>query len=77
MPYVMKFHNNVANISIIFIVKYYVSEVMNLVNVVAQYFFTDYFLGGNGRFMEVGLKGLSLDEHMSILPILGSCKFDM
>ena len=48
---------------------------MNLANAVAQFFFTDYFLGGH--FQAVGYNGLFLDEHQTVMPIVSSCKFKM
>lgn len=53
--------------------KFYICEIMNLANAIAQFFFTDYFL--DGHFQEVGYNGLFLDEHETVMPILASCAF--
>ena len=56
-------------------VKFYIAEVMNLANAVAQFFFTDYFL--DGHFATVGYHGLFLEENETVMPILSSCAFKM
>ena len=67
----MRFTEFVLNIS----VKFYIAEVMNLANAVAQFFFTDYFL--DGHFATVGYHGLFLEENETVMPILSSCAFKM
>ena len=55
--------------------KFYIAEVMNFANAVANFFFTDYFLGGH--FADVGYHGLFLEENETVMPILSSCVFKM
>ena len=55
--------------------KFYVAEVMNLVNAIAMFFFTDYFL--NYHFKEVGFNGLFLEEHETVMPIVSTCAFTL
>ena len=59
----------------LFPVKYYVMEVMNLVNVIAQYFFTDYYLGS--QFWKVGYHSWFLESDVNVLPTMASCRFEM
>ena len=49
-------------------------EALNLVNVVLQLKFTDFFL--DGQFSRVGFGGLGLEMSNSILPITASCFFN-
>ena len=62
------------NVAENFPVKYYFCEFLNVVNVVAQYYFTDYFLGN--QFNRIALDGLALDEHDAVLPILAECRLN-
>jgi len=55
--------------------KFYIAEVMNLVNAIAMFFFTDYFL--DYHFKEVGFNGLFLEEHETVMPIVASCSFTL
>jgi hypothetical protein len=62
--------------TIYFTVKYYITEVLNLVNVVAQYWITDYFLGN--QFWKVGYESWSLERlDLNVLPTMASCKMVM
>jgi len=54
-------------------IKFYIAEVMNLVNSIAIFFFTDYFL--DGHFKDVGFNGLFLEEHETVMPIVATCSF--
>ena len=54
-----------------YLVKFYVVELLNIVNIIAQSYFTNYFL--KGYFGLVALQGLGVDENISILPITASC----
>lgn len=56
-------------------VKFYIAEVLNLANAIAQFFFTDFFL--SGHFKSVGFNGLFLNEHESVMPIVASCVFSI
>ena len=58
-----------------FIVKYYVMEVFNLVNVASQYWFTDYFLGN--QFWQVGYQSWFLEGDINVLPTMASCRVEM
>jgi len=51
--------------------KYYACEFLTLANLILQFVITDIFL--QGHFRAVALDGLDTDEHVSVLPITGSC----
>ncbi|TRY75746.1 hypothetical protein TCAL_11109 [Tigriopus californicus] len=53
-------------------IKFYICELLCVLNVVAQFYFTNFFL--NGQFAQVARQGLNLDENDSILPILAECR---
>ena len=56
-------------------VKFYICEVLNAANAVAQFYFTAWFL--NGNFSRIATEGLYLEENESVLPILSECKLSM
>ena len=56
-------------------VKFYICEVLNAANAVAQFYFTAWFL--NGNFSKIATEGLYLEENESVLPILSECKLSM
>ena len=56
-------------------VKFYICEVLNAANAVAQFYFTAWFL--NGNFSKIATEGLYLEENESVLPILSECKISM
>ena len=58
-----------------YLVKYYIAEILNLVNVTAQYWFTDYFLGN--QFWKVGYQSWFLDGDVNVLPTMASCRVEM
>ena len=58
-----------------FPVWYYLAELLNVGNVLAQFYFTDYFL--DGQFGRIASEGLALEENNSILPILAECRLQM
>ena len=51
--------------------KYYACEFLSLANLIFQFVITNIFL--QGHFRAVALDGLNTDEHVSVLPITGSC----
>ena len=56
---------------ILFLGKYYVCEMLNLANLIGQWYFTDRFL--RGQFSKIAWGGIRSEEHVSVLPILASC----
>ena len=56
-------------------VKFYICEVLNAANAVAQFYFTAWFL--NGNFSKIATEGLYLEENESVLPILSECKLSL
>ena len=58
-------------------VKYYITEVLNLLNVFAQYWFTNAFLGY--QFWQVGyVSWASIHElDVTVLPSRATCKFSL
>ena len=54
-------------------VKFYMIEILYLVNIFVQFFFLDYFL--DGHFSEVGQGGLVTELHQSVLPITTHCYY--
>ncbi len=56
-------------------VKYYICEFLNLVNVVLQFFLTNFFL--DGQFNRIAWEGIHLEEHNSVLPILADCRLTL
>jgi len=53
--------------------KFYVCEILLLVNLIFQYFITSKFLQGEDHFRKVALQGWNTQEHVSVLPITGLC----
>ena len=55
--------------------KFYFCEFLTLVNLIFQYLVTDIFL--HDHFQIVALGGLNTDEHVSMMPITGTCRYCM
>ena len=54
-------------------VKFYLIEILYLVNIFVQFFFLDYFL--DGHFSEVAQGGLVTELHQSVFPITTHCYY--
>jgi len=52
-------------------VKFYACELMNIINISAQFIFTNFFLGN--QFGVVAYEGFGNEEHVSVLPITAVC----
>ena len=54
--------------------KFYFCEFLTLVNLYLQYTVTNVFLEDHFNLVAIG--GLKTDEHVSVMPITGSCNFE-
>lgn len=59
--------------SLHFAVQFYLTEVLYLANIFAQYFFLDHFL--DGHLSDVAFMGLDTGLYQSVLPITAHCSF--
>ena len=66
-----KYHKQTTFILFFFPVKFYTCELMNIINISAQFIFTNYFLGN--QFGVVAYEGFGNEEHVSVLPITAVC----
>ena len=66
-------HSYTTHTRFLIVVKYYLVELVNIVNIGVQFWMTNIFL--DYEFRNVAVGGLNAEIHQSVMPIVAQCNY--